>query len=40
MNDHPDTKHEVEKLQKARDYFRQNGVFNEDSFFELLIEIV
>jgi hypothetical protein len=40
MNDHPDTKHEVEKLQKARDYFRQNGVFNEDSFFELLIEII
>ncbi|CAN1517669.1 hypothetical protein MCEGE10_00990 [Flavobacteriaceae bacterium] len=38
MDDHPDTKKELEKLKIARIYFTQNGVTDEDSFFELLIE--
>lgn len=38
MNDHPDTLAELGKLAKARSYFEKNGVFDEDSFFELLIE--
>jgi hypothetical protein len=38
MEDHPDTKNELEKLKIARIYFLQNGVSDEDSFFELLIE--
>jgi len=35
MDDHPDTFKEKKKLHKARDYFRENGVFDEDSFYEL-----
>ncbi|RPH32685.1 MAG: hypothetical protein EHM93_08170 [Bacteroidales bacterium] len=38
MEDHPDTANELEKLKKARIYLNQNGVFDEDSFFELLNE--
>jgi hypothetical protein len=38
MQEHPDTTNELKKLEKARVYLKQNGVFDEDSFFELLIE--
>lgn len=38
MDEHPDTEMELKKLNAAREYFRSNGVFDEDSFFELLIE--
>lgn len=38
MEDHPDTLAELGKLTKARSYFEENGVFDEDSFFELLNE--
>ena len=38
MQDHPDTDKELKKLSKARNYLSQNGVFDEDSFFELLNE--
>ncbi len=37
MQDHPDTDNELRKLNKAREYLRKNGVFDEDSFFELNI---
>lgn len=38
MQDHPDTNNELIKLKKARAYLNINGVFDEDSFYELLIE--
>jgi hypothetical protein len=38
MSDHPDTTNELIKLSTARNYLKQNGVFDEDSFFELLNE--
>lgn len=38
MQEHTDTTNELKKLEKARAYLKQNGVFDEDSFFELLIE--
>jgi Holliday junction resolvase RusA-like endonuclease len=39
MQDHPDTDNELKKLANARAYLNKNGVLNEDSFFELLIEL-
>ncbi len=38
MQQHPDTANELTKLKTARAYLRENGVFDEDSFYELLIE--
>jgi hypothetical protein len=38
MEDHSDTLAELGKLATAKSYFEKNGVFDEDSFFELLIE--
>ncbi|TAG09476.1 MAG: hypothetical protein EAZ35_08975 [Sphingobacteriia bacterium] len=38
MEEHPDTANELVKLNNARNYLNQNGVFDEDSFFELLSE--
>lgn len=38
MQDHSDTIKELKKLETARAYLKENGVFDEDSFFELLIE--
>lgn len=38
MQEHPDTNNELTKLKEARTYLRQNGVFDQDSFFELLIQ--
>jgi hypothetical protein len=38
MQGHPDTDNELIKLKEARAYLKQNDVFDEDSFFELLIE--
>lgn len=38
MQDHPDTDNELKKLEKARTHLNDNGVFDEDSFFELYIE--
>lgn len=38
MQEHPDTNNELAKLRAAREYLNKNGVFDEDSFFELLIE--
>lgn len=40
MEKHPDTANELKKLINARNYLNQNGVFDEDSFFELLSEII
>ena len=38
MSGHPDTANELIKLNNARNYLNENGVFDEDSFFELLSE--
>ena len=38
MQGHPDTILELHKLLKARAYFEQNEIANEESFYELLIE--
>lgn len=38
MQEHPDTDKELKKLKIARAYLNINGVFDEDSFYELLIE--
>jgi hypothetical protein len=38
MQEHSDTNNELKKLEIARTYLKQNGVFDEDSFFELIIE--
>ena len=38
MDEHPDTKNELIKLKKARLFLNQNGIIDEDSFFELLNE--
>jgi hypothetical protein len=38
MQDHPDTNQELGKMRTARSFLRQNGVFDEDSFFEFLSE--
>jgi len=38
MQEHPDTDKELNKLKIARAYLNTNGVFDEDSFYELLIE--
>ena len=38
MQEHPDTDNELTKLKIARAYLKNNGVFDEDSFYELLIE--
>ncbi len=39
MKDRPHTQKEWEKLNQVKDYLKQNGVFDEDSFFELLTDI-
>src|SRR5690554_4226377 len=38
MQNHPGTDNELKKLARARAYLQENGVFDEDSFFELIIE--
>jgi len=38
MKEHPDTANELIKLKRARAYLNENGVFDDDSFYELLIE--
>lgn len=38
MQDHPDTANELIKLTNARVYLNKNGVFDQDSFFELSSE--
>lgn len=38
MQDHPDTKNELRKIKKAKDYLKENGVFDQDSFFEFNTE--
>jgi hypothetical protein len=38
MQDHTDTAHELLKLDTARAFLNQNGVFDGDSFFELLTD--
>lgn len=38
MQDHPDTNNELIKLRKARKHLHNEGVFDTDSFFELLKE--
>jgi len=37
MEDHPSTIIELSKLEKGRNYLRDNGVFDADSFFEIEI---
>lgn len=36
MQDYPATAEELRKLNRAKDYLENNGVFDSDSFFELL----
>lgn len=38
MEDREHTRVELQKLERAKSYLRENGVFDEDSFFELLNE--
>lgn len=38
MQDHPDTKKELIKLEKARRFLNEKGVFDADSFYELINE--
>lgn len=38
MQEHPDTDRELTKLKAARSFLNKKGVFDEDSFFELLSE--
>ena len=38
MKDRPHTKIELQKLEKAKSYFKEKDVFDEDSFFEFLNE--
>jgi hypothetical protein len=38
MVDHPTTKMELIKLKAARSFLRDNGVFDNHSFYELIIE--
>lgn len=38
MKDHPDTEKELMKLNEARNYLQTNGVFDDASFFELILE--
>ncbi|HBF88043.1 MAG TPA: hypothetical protein DDX39_05315 [Bacteroidales bacterium] len=39
MHDHPTTLIEYEKLVKCREFLRENGVIDDESFFELIIEL-
>lgn len=39
MQDHPDTNKELAKLRWAKEFLNTHGVSDEDSFFELLIEL-
>lgn len=38
MQEHPDTDRELTKLKAARLFLKRRGVFDEDSFFELISE--
>jgi len=38
MEDHPETKKELVKIDRARDYLKENGVVDSDSFFEFNME--
>jgi hypothetical protein len=38
MSDHPDTKKELSKLEKVRDYLLEQGISDIDGFFELINE--
>ncbi len=38
MKEHPDTQHEKVKLERAKNYFQSEQVFDIDSFYELLME--
>ncbi len=38
MSDHPDTQREKDKLETAKAFFKRNGIFDNDSFYELLNE--
>ena len=37
MKDHPDTKEELRKLEKCREYLKGEGIHDIDSFFELIL---
>jgi len=39
MQDHPDTKNELIKLDRAKSFLKENGVMDIDSFYELIEEI-
>jgi hypothetical protein len=38
-DDHPDTRQEMRKIAKVKSYLQSQDVFDEDSFYELLIEL-
>lgn len=38
MQDHADTKKELPKINKAQDILRENGIIDDESFYEFLIE--
>jgi hypothetical protein len=38
MEEHPDTNNELIKIKKTKDYLKENNVFDNESFYEFLIE--
>ncbi len=40
MEDHPETSKALKKMIMARNYLKENGVFDEDSFADLLNELI
>lgn len=38
-DDHPDTRKEMQKINSVKSYLQSHDVFDEDSFYELLIEL-
>lgn len=39
MKDHPDTALELKKIERVKAYLLKNGVSDNDSFYELRLEI-
>jgi hypothetical protein len=39
MQEHPDTMNELLKIKKAQDYLKDNGVIDDDSFYEFKNEL-
>ena len=39
MQDHPDSNNELSKINKAKEYLKDNDVVDEDSFYEFIKEV-